>query len=183
MAEPPRNERRGQILPKFPLRVLAVAVAVAMATAAAAPVVAAPEGSGLPLPRFVSLRAEKARLRTGPGIQYPEEWVYLRKDLPLEVIAEHHTWRKVRDWEGTQGWMHQSLISGRRTIIVMGALRTLRQKPDIASGPAARAEAGVVGLLEACPEASIWCRVEVDGIKGWLRKVEFWGVYPDEVVK
>lgn len=146
-------------------------------------VLAAPEGTGLPLPRFVSLRAEKARLRTGPGVQYPEEWVYMRKDLPLEIIAEHHTWRKVRDWQGTQGWLHQSLVSGKRTLIVTGATRTLRAKPDTASRAVARAEAGVVGSLLACPAHSIWCQAEIDGFKGWLRKVEFWGAYPDEVIE
>lgn len=146
-------------------------------------VLAAPGGTGLPLPRFVSLRADKARLRTGPGVQYPEEWLYQRKNLPLEIIAEHHTWRKVRDWQGTQGWVHQSLVSGKRTLIVTGVTRTLRAKPDTASRAVARAEPGVIGTLLACPAHSIWCQVEIDGFKGWLRKVEFWGAYPDEVVE
>lgn len=145
-----------------------------------APAPAAPEGTGLPLPRYVSLRADKAIMRTGPGVQYPEEWVYMRKDLPLEVIAEHHTWRKVRDWQGTEGWMHQSLISGRRSLIVTGATRTVRTKPDSTSRPVARVEAGVVGLLLACPEGSVWCEVQFETYRGWLRKVEFWGAYPEE---
>lgn len=166
-------------------RTLALALALTFAAAVFGPalVVAAPKGTGLPLPRFVSLRADKAKLRTGPGVQYPEEWVYLRKDLPLEIIAEHHTWRKVQDWQGTKGWMHQSLLNGRRTLIVTGAIRTLRQKPDTASRPIARVEAGVVGRLLKCPEGTVWCRVEIDGYEGWLRKLEFWGAYPDEVVE
>lgn len=145
-------------------------------------VLAAPKGTGLPLPRFISLRADTAKLRTGPGVQYPEEWIYNRKDLPLEIIAEHHTWRKVRDWQGTQGWMHQSLLSGKRTLIVTGATRTLRRDADTGSRAVARVEAGVVGRLLSCPDGKIWCRVEVDGFEGWLRKIEFWGAYPDEVV-
>ena len=144
---------------------------------------AAPQGTGLPLPRFISLRADKAKLRTGPGVQYPEEWVYLRKDLPLEIIAEHHTWRKIRDWQGTQGWMHQSLLSGKRTLIVTGTVRTLRSKPDTNSHPVARAEPGVVGTIMACPDGKLWCRVEVGGFTGWMRKLEFWGAYKDEVVE
>ena len=144
---------------------------------------AAPEGTGLPLPRFISLRADKAKLRTGPGVQYPEEWVYLRKALPLEVIAEHHTWRKVRDWQGTQGWMHQSLLSGSRTLIVTGTVRTIRNKPDTKSRAIARTEASVIGTILGCPEDTLWCRVEIGGHTGWLRKLEFWGAYKNEVVE
>lgn len=166
------------------VRPLSLVLAVVLLLASLVePALAAPENSSLPLPRFVSLRAEKARLRTGPGVQYPEEWVYMRKDLPLEIIAEHHTWRKVRDWQGTQGWMHQALVSGKRTLIVTGATRTVRAKPDSESRAVMRAEAGVVGNLLACPANSIWCQVEIDNFKGWLRKVEFWGAYPDEVVE
>jgi SH3-like domain-containing protein len=157
-------------------------LAVLLLVAGEAPLLAA-ESSGLPLPRFVSLRAKEAKLRTGPGVQYPEDWVYLRKDIPLEIIAEHHTWRKVRDWQGTQGWMHQSLVSGKRTLMVTGAIRTVRSKPDSASRAVARAEAGVVGFLLGCPGGSGWCQVEIGGFKGWLRRVEFWGVYPDETVE
>lgn len=164
------------------IRLLSVVLAVLLLAGAAAPLLAA-EGTGLPLPRFVSLRAEKAKLRTGPGVQYPEDWVYLRKDIPLEIIAEHHTWRKVRDWQGTQGWMHQSLVSGKRTLMVTGATRTVRSKPDSASRAVVRAEAGVVGFLTGCPGGSAWCQVEIDGFKGWLRRVEFWGTYPDESVE
>ena len=83
-------------------------------------------GSGLPLPRFVSLRAAEVNMRTGPGVQYPVEWVYRRQALPMEVIAEYGTWRKVRDWQGTQGWVHQSMLGGRRTLIVTGKVRTVR---------------------------------------------------------
>ena len=162
------------------LAIVVLGFALAMVPALA---FAAPQGTGLPLPRFISLRADKVKLRTGPGVQYPEEWVYHRKDLPLEIIAEHHTWRKIRDWQGTQGWMHQSLLSGKRTLIVTGTVRSLRTKPDIKSNAVARAEPGVVGNILGCPEASLWCRVEVGGFTGWLRKLEFWGAYKGEVVE
>jgi SH3-like domain-containing protein len=150
---------------------------------AAGPLAAGPEGTGLPLPRFVSLRAETAKLRTGPGVQYPEDWIYQRPGLPLEVIAEYHTWRKVRDWQGTQGWMHQSLLSNQRTLIVVGATRTLRSNPDIKAPPVARAESAVIGRILSCPADSSWCRVEIDGFRGWMRKIEFWGVQPGEVIE
>ena len=156
---------------------------VAFLAVESAPAVAAPQGTGLPLPRFASLRVDKARMRAGPGVHFPEEWVYERQGLPLEIIAEYDTWRKVRDWQGTQGWMHHSLLSGRRTFIVIGATRTVRRKPDVQAAAVARAEAGVVGRLLSCGRADRWCRVEVDGFEGWLRRIEMWGIYPDEAVK
>ncbi len=91
---------------------------------------AAGKGTGLPLPRFVSLRAREVNLRIGPGVQYPVDWVYLRQNLPVEIVAEYGTWRKIRDWQGTQGWVHQSMVSGTRTFIVTGQERTIRRKGD-----------------------------------------------------
>ncbi len=159
------------------LAVTAFLLSGAMAPAAAA------EGSGLPLPRFASLRADRVNLRTGPGVQYPVDWVYQRRGLPVEIIAEYRTWRKIRDWQSTQGWVHQSMLSGRRTMIVVGKTRTLRAKPDSNSAAVARIEAGAITDLAECPPPAGWCRIESDRIKGWLRKVEFWGVYRDEIIK
>ena len=76
--------------------------------------------SGLPLPRFVSLRSDKVHMRTGPGVRYPIDWVYKRQNMPMEVVAEFGTWRKVRDFQGTEGWMHQSMLSNKRTLAVTG---------------------------------------------------------------
>ena len=139
-------------------------------------------GSGLPLPRHVSLRGKEVNMRTGPGILYPVDWVYRRKFLPIEVIAEYGTWRKVRDWQGAQGWVHQSMLSGRRTFIVTNKVRTLRLDPDTKSSGVARLEPKVIGRLLLCPIESTWCQVEVKGLKGWLRRVEFWGVYKHETL-
>lgn len=144
---------------------------------------AAPEGSGLPLPRFVSLRADEVNMRIGPGVQYPVEWVYTRQRLPVEVIAEYRTWRKIRDWEGTQGWIHQSMLDGRRTAVVIGSARTLRQEANVKSAAVARVEAGVIVNLLACPKSSTWCKVDADGHVGWLRRVEFWGTQRNEVIE
>jgi SH3-like domain-containing protein len=150
--------------------------------AAAGSALAALEGTGLPLPRFVSLRAAEVNLRAGPGIQYPVDWVYLRRGLPVEVIAEYRTWRQIKDWQGTKGWIHQSMLTKRRTVIVTGDTRTLRSKPSTKSPPLARVEAAVVGTLLLCPDGGGWCRVEMDGFQGWLRRVEFWGTQDNEVV-
>lgn len=140
-------------------------------------------GSGLPLPRFVSLRASEVNMRTGPGVQYPVEWVYRRQALPVEVIAEYGTWRKVRDWQGTQGWVHQSMLSGRRAVIVTGKVRTLRARKAVNSAPVAKLEPGVIGRLVECPRDGAWCRIEADGRQGWLRRVEFWGAYRAEALE
>ena len=136
--------------------------------------------SGLPLPRFVSLRSSQVNLRSGPGIRYPVEWVYLKRALPVEIIAEFDNWRLIRDWEGTEGWIHQSMLSGRRMIRVTGVERDLRRSPNDDSILVAKVESGVVGRLLQCPQGSIFCRVEINGYHGWLKKGEFWGVYPGE---
>ncbi len=144
---------------------------------------AAIKGTGLPLPRYVSLRVGEVNLRTGPGVQYPVDWVYLRQNLPMEIIAEYGTWRKVRDWQGTQGWVHQSMVSRLRTLIITGNTRTVRRKADAQSKPIAILEAGVIGKLLSCPDLNGWCRVDVAGQKGWLRRVDFWGVLKNEVME
>ena len=166
-----------------PIRSGFPALACALFLAATATALAVAEGTGLPLPRFVSLRATEVNMRAGPGVQYPVEWVYHRQKLPVEIIAEYNTWRKVRDWQGTQGWIHQSMLDGRRFIIVTGAKRTIRRKAAAKSAPVARAETGVIGQLTRCPDGGNWCEVEIGGHKGWLRKVDFWGVHRDEVVE
>ena len=141
------------------------------------------ETSGLPLPRFASLRAGEVNVRTGPGVQYPVDWVFQRQGMPVEIIAEYRTWRKIRDWQGTQGWVHQSLLAGKRTAIVIGGMRALLSKPEADAKPVAQLEAGVIANLLSCPEQSAWCRIEVDGFDGWLRRVDFWGTLKDEVTE
>ena len=132
--------------------------------------------SGLPLPRFVSIGGHEVNLRTGPGLQYPIDWVYRLKGLPLEIIAEHKTWRKVRDWDGAQGWVHQNMLSGKRTFIVMDGPHTIFKQADMASKQIARAETGVVGELRSCEAGSNWCSVRADGFDGWMKREHFWGI-------
>ncbi|MFV3078053.1 SH3 domain-containing protein [Niveispirillum fermenti] len=136
--------------------------------------------SGLPVPRFVSLRSAEVNLRTGPGRSYPIEWVFVRPGMPVEVTAEFDTWRRIRDVEGTQGWVHQSMLSGRRMLVITGELRTVRERPSASAAAVAQAEPGVMGRLIACKGA--WCEVEIQGYHGWLERGEFWGIYPDETV-
>lgn len=131
--------------------------------------------------RYVSLRAAEVNLRVGPGDQYPIAWVYRRPGLPLEVIAEFDVWRRVRDWQGEEGWIHANMLSTQRTVIIVDGAQPLRQKPDGNSPAVARADNGVVARLLRCPKGSGWCRVEVDGLRGWTLRPHIWGVHQGEV--
>jgi SH3-like domain-containing protein len=168
---------------RCPGRWAAAALAGLVLLATLAPALdAGADNVGLPVPRFVSLRAGEVNMRTGPGEQYPVEWVYRRQGLPIEIIGEYHTWRRVRDWQGTEGWIHVSMLSGRRAVIITGGKRTLHQLADSQSPVAAEVEPGVIGRLLECRPQSAWCRIDIDGTKGWIKRSEFWGVYEDEAV-
>lgn len=130
------------------------------------------------LPRWFSLRSDDVNLRTGPGVRYPVEWVFKRRNLPVEVVAEFETWRRIRDMEGTEGWVHQSMLSSRRTVLVTGEIRTLKARPEPDAPPVAMVEPGVVGALNQCRNQ--WCNVEAGGYRGWLQRSDFWGLYPGE---
>jgi len=131
------------------------------------------------LPRFASLRADEVNLRAGPGTQFQVEWVFQRRNLPAEIIAEYGQWRKIRDADGSEGWVHQSLLSGQRWAMVIGGRRVLRRDPAETAPAVARVEPGVLGRLLACSGA--WCRLRIGGdYKGWLPRGALWGVYPDE---
>jgi SH3-like domain-containing protein len=135
--------------------------------------------SGLPLPRFVTLGSDEVNLRTGPGTRYPKSWVFHRAGLPVLITAEHDYWRKVRDIDGAEGWVHRSLLSGRRGALIVGnQVATLRASPDAGARPVLRAEPGVVASLRACAVA--WCELEIDGRRGWLPRDAIFGVLPGE---
>jgi len=160
------------------LVVLAALLAAMPAAAAEGNSGSSPGGTGLPLPRFASLRADEVNLRAGPGVRYPVEWVYRRRGLPVQIIAEFDAWRKVRDWRGTEGWMHRSVLTGRRMALVTAAEAVLRREPRAAAPAVARAERGVVARLLAC--AGAWCRIEARGFGGWVERAGLWGMLPGE---
>jgi len=139
------------------------------------------ETSGLPLPRFVSLKSDEVNLRAGPGVRYPIDWIYTRKDLPVEIVAEFEAWRKIRDWEGAEGWVHQSMLSGRRMMVVIGREgRVLRTSDSESSDAVAQVTPGVLGRILQCPRNRDFCRVEIGEAQGWLRRDYLWGVYKGE---
>jgi len=136
--------------------------------------------TNLPLPRFASMRKGEAYVRVGPGTRFPIDWVFTRKDMPIEILAENDVWRQIRDWEGTVGWVLSSQLAGRRMVIVKGEVGTLRSDPAPTADPVAHIEPGVIGRLIECPVPGDWCRIEVNDIRGWIHRGEVFGVYPTE---
>lgn len=144
--------------------------------------------TGLPIPRFVSLKSGKANMRVGPGSKYQVAWLYVKKGLPMEIIQEFDNWRKVRDAEGNEGWMLHSLLSGKRTAIInpwesdkdKGAAN-LKSKSDPASSTLAKIEPGVVADVDYCGEK--FCHLTFGKQDGYVGKANIWGVYPDELIE
>lgn len=126
--------------------------------------------------RFVSLRASEANVRFGPGRRYPIAWVFVRRGVPVQIVGRFKTWRRIRDWEGSEGWIHQSLLSTRRSVIVLEGPAALLREPDEEARPVARVERRAVGHLIECEGA--WCAVEFGGRNGWMRRSAVWGVGP-----
>ncbi|MEO0393399.1 MAG: SH3 domain-containing protein [Pseudomonadota bacterium] len=137
--------------------------------------------TGLPLPRFASLRPDQVNARTGPGLSYPIDWIYQRAGLPVEITAEYDTWRRIRDRDQTETWVHQSMLSGSRGALVTDSEITLRQAPDVEAKPVARVEAGVVGVIQSCDGQ--WCEIDVGDYAGWASISSFFGAYPGEMVR
>lgn len=136
--------------------------------------------TGLPVPRFVSLKRDEVNVRFGPGKQYPINWVFTRQGVPVEIVAEFDNWRKIRDHEGTEGWINAGLLNSLRTIMIQGTIRDLKRTADAKGRVLLRAEPGVIGELFECRDS--WCRVEIEGRRGWLQRGDFWGALPNELV-
>src|SRR5438128_8966612 len=122
---------RRQTRRRFAARLLGVLMTAFVV--AAPPVAAAESEAGQKLPRFVSLRSDQVNLRVGPGENYPIEWVLTRKDMPVEIIRQFENWRMIRDWQGTEGWVHERMVAGKRAVVVKGGIRTLHRQADPAS--------------------------------------------------
>ncbi len=141
--------------------------------------------SGLPLPRFVSLKSNRVNVRKGPGTDYPVAWIFSQAGLPVEVVAEFENWRQVRDSEGAEGWVFHALLSGRRTALIMPwakekQLIVLHSRAAADSTPVARVETGVLGNITSCDGE--WCEFSVSGYTGYVEQERLWGVYRGERV-
>lgn len=160
-------------------RALAAAILLCLAADSAA---SAAEERGpvtnLPLPRFVSLKADEANARRGPGTDHRIDWVFKRRDMPLQVVGEYSHWRRVADQDGAGGWVHYTLLSGVRTVLVVEDLTALRAQPEAEAAVNAYAEAGVIARLGDCVPG--WCRIAAGGERGWAETAALWGVDPAE---
>jgi SH3-like domain-containing protein len=185
--QPPHPVRHAHRVAPAPAAPVAPVLATPPAAADAAPPEHVPDptkgtSSGLPLPRFAALRADDVNLRTGPGTRYPIDWVYHRRDLPVEIEREFEVWRLISDPDGIKGWVHEATLTGRRGLIVRGEQRTLRKTPAATAAPVAYVKPDVVGRILSCEKTSDWCEVQIADYKGYLKRDEFWGTLPDEAV-
>jgi len=131
-------------------------------------------------PYFASIAPSRARMRSGPGRNYPATWLYIRADLPVRVMDSFGDWQKVEDPAGTQGWMLAKMVSRRRTALVRGAIAELRETPSAGARVTWRAEPGVVGRISQCGDG--WCRLDVRGQAGFVEISHLWGVAPEETL-
>ncbi len=184
MAETRRHRVRG---PHRGASVMGAAMAGAvlfLALGAAGPAGAEEDGtSGLPVPRFVSLKADKVNVRNGPGKDHDVAWVFKRAGLPVEVTAEYETWRRIRDADGAEGWVYHSMVSLRRTALVapwqkQGETVPLRDGPSADARLVAKLEPGVLGAVKSCDGK--FCRIVGDGFDGYVVETQLFGVYPNE---
>ena len=141
--------------------------------------------SGLPMPRFVSLKPDRVNVHGGPTRDHEVTFVYTRAGLPVEITAESDNWRRIRDWEGSEGWVYHSLLSGRRTVMVAPKdktqLVTLHYTSDADGTVVARLQAGVLASVKRC--TGVWCRIIGPRFDGWVMQEQLWGVYPNEKVE
>lgn len=146
--------------------------------------------SGMPLPRFVSLKSDRVNVRAGPGTQYKTQWVYGRAGLPVEVIREFEGWRQIRDADGASGWVLQTLLSGRRTALVLPwDVKPSQPAPQVeilsddreGAPIVAKVEAGVIANIRSCDGQ--WCLLSIGDFRGYLAQKKLWGVYPNEPVR
>jgi SH3-like domain-containing protein len=152
--------------------------------ASAAEAIGVGSASGLPVPRYVSLKSDRVNLREGPSKDHRTSWVFQRAGLPVEITAESETWRRIRDSDGAEGWVLHSLLSGRRTALVapwwkQGPLPLLA-KPEAKAEVVAELQAGVLGNVKSC--TGTWCRLTGSRFDGWIQQDKLWGVYPNEKV-
>ena len=135
--------------------------------------------TNLPIPRYVSLKVKEANARRGPSLSHKIDWIYKRQNMPLEIYAEYENWRRVRDFEGLGGWVHYTLLSGIRFVLIKNELLEMRLLPSIDAQVIAKVPQHNIATLDKCNRD--WCRIIDDGYKGWVPKNGIWGVYENEL--
>lgn len=179
-------KRDGRPFPALAIDRRGVLALLSALVAAPCAAIADPVGpvTKLPLPRFASLKTDRVNLREGPSKDHATKWVYERAGLPVEITAEFEIWRKVRDSQGVEGWVLHSLLSGRRTGLVMpktGDSAKLYARASASADLAATLQSGVIVNVRSCDGA--WCLVYGDGFKGYIEQDKLWGVYPNEKIQ
>ncbi|PCI50059.1 MAG: hypothetical protein COB49_04135 [Alphaproteobacteria bacterium] len=165
---------------RFISMVISLAVLVQAEFPAQAEEKTTPGESGYPVPRYVSLARNTVNVRTGPDGKYPIIWVFKKAGLPVKVIAEYKDWRKIVDSEGAKGWIWGPLLSSKRTGLIVAEQQALLKGPDNNQPVAVIAEAGVIGRIRTCQYG--WCELDVNGFKGWLKQITFWGTLDRETL-
>jgi len=132
----------------------------------------------LPIPRFAAVRPDRANIRVGPGVGYPVEWVVVKSGVPVEITAEFDNWCRLSFPDGSQGWVHRNMLMGKRSAWVMSSTSRLYKSAAEDSELLAHIEKGALVLLQKCDGP--WCQVKIDGFKGWVKRQDLWGVYPNE---
>jgi SH3-like domain-containing protein len=159
-------------------RLMAAAIGLTLASASSAAESRGPV-TNLPLPRFVSMKANEGNVRRGPSLSHKIDWVFKRRGMPLEITAEYGHWRRVQDRDGFGGWVHYALLSGARTVLIEEDMLTVHARPDTRAPVTAAFELGVVARLGDCQPD--WCEITAGGYSGWAPKKKLWGVAPDEL--
>jgi SH3-like domain-containing protein len=184
---PMRTQGRPALTQSLPFSLwFTLTIATASTPAIGEPIATGPV-SGLQVPRFVSLKSDRVNVRAGPTKDHHVAWIFTRAGLPVEITAEFDNWRRVRDWEGSEGWVYHSLLSGRRTALVSAnprakdGLLALRGGPREQEEVVARLQPGVAAAVKTCN--GTWCRIAGEGFDGWIEQERLWGVYPNEKVE
>jgi SH3-like domain-containing protein len=171
--------------PALSVQALAVLAALSLLILAVAPARAGNDVTGsLPVPRFVSLKTDRVNVRGGPDKDHDVTFIYTRIGWPVEITAEFENWRRIRDSDGSEGWVYHSMLSGKRMAVVRlrasADLAPLHAKPEAQSTVTARLQSGVLGIVKQC--TGTWCRLVGEGFDGWVEQSRLWGVYPDEKI-
>ncbi|MEM5521909.1 SH3 domain-containing protein [Sulfitobacter sp. AS59] len=165
--------------PKFRFALLGALVSIQLAFSTAQAAEEVGQVTNLPVPRYVSMKAAEGNVRRGPSLTHRIDWVFKHRDMPLRITAEHGHWRRVEDRDGMGGWVHYSLLSGTRTVLIEQDKMKLLTRPDPNAPVAAEFEVGAIARLEEC--SLEWCFLRAGGYKGWAPKARLWGVGTREI--
>lgn len=140
------------------------------------------EVSAKSYPYYASIKTDKANVRTGPSVKYPIKWIYKRQNWPVQVTASFESWRKISDIDGEAGWVHETLLTSKRNVVVKKeGIQEVYRLPITTSTILMMLETGVISELLECKNT--WCKIKQSGKKGWVQGQNLWGIYEQEYLK